>query len=134
MSQGMISLVLCAIVGLMILIYVFLWLKESDKFGEYYEQLDDNDCKSIIFITFYFLTGPLIGSINYLLYDSQFSIVLVMLYTFILFIITLLTTIFKKVRDRTRIQMNLIIIILTNIPYLIVQLNPNYSYDQSTNV
>ena len=72
--------------------------------------------------------------VNYTFYDGKFSIGLVMGYAFALYVFLFVKAIFKKVRDKARIMINLVTIILVNIPYLVVQLNPDYSYHSSTNV
>ena len=72
--------------------------------------------------------------VNYNFYDGKFSIGLVMGYSFALYVFLFVKAVFKKVRDKARIMGNLVTIILVNIPYLVVQLNPDYSYHSSTNV
>ena len=57
-----------------------------------------------------------------------------MSYTFLVYCFVFVQSCFKKSRDKIRVQVNLVTILLVNIPYLIVQLSPDYSYDSSTNL
>lgn len=71
---------------------------------------------------------------HYLLFETKFSTLIVITYACLLFFALWLKPIYQKVRDRVRVQINLLVLIIAQVPFLMAQINPDYSYSSPTNM
>ena len=81
----------------------------------------------------YFLIGPLAGALSLYLYDFDYAPALVMGYALIFAVTLVCKQIVKKPMDRIRMQVNLITIIIIQIPFQLIKLHPRYDYSSATN-
>lgn len=136
MADGMTSMVACVIMLLLVIVYSVMWVKSPQKVGGEYKEVLVKEGKSpVVFELLYFLTGPIAGIVDYMLCDVSCSAVFVIVYASLLLLFLFFSgTVFRKTRERVRVQGNLLTILLMQLTYLLSQLSPSYSIGAPTNM
>jgi len=85
-------------------------------------------------VLLYFLLGPTAGAVAFLLYETLFGTVIVLVFSLVLYFLLSSFEVYRKTRDKLRVMLNTLTISGAYSCFLVNQLRPDCCYSDPSNV
>ena len=129
-NDSTLSLVAMALSLFMFILYGVLRRKCSQHFGEFNEMLIEDSSFALLFQIVYFYLGISVAVLYFQFYSFVFINFAVGAFVLLLYVLTLVKPIFRKNIDKYRTQLNLLSVLLLQIPgmYMNMRINAGFHY------
>ena len=121
-----IGLTLMSSVLLAYLIYGVMRCKFSQYFGEFNDMLIKDSSFSIFSQIIYFYFGIIVSALYFQFYSFPYISLAVLVFTLLLYVLTLLKPIFRKNIDKYRTQLNLLTVAMLQIPGIYLNIETSF--------